>query len=350
MPVIELKGVSNFILDNVNLKIMDKELLVLLGPTGAGKTTILNTIAGLVPYQGSVLFDGRPVDTIPTDQRGVGYLFQSLALFPHLDVASNIAYSLKVKEYPPQVVKEKVNELLKLMKIEHLTRRYPKNLSGGEKQRVALARALASSPRVLLLDEPLASIDMRFSKYLRMEFRHIQKQLGITTIYVTHDFSEAEEMGERIAVVYNGKIEQIGKYDDIFFSPRNERISDFIGEPNILNCEYSKALGDGLMEVGIGGIPLVIPHEGDEVKKIAIHPGHIHVYKDKPPGPGINRLKGVIVEITPVAFMVRIKVKIRNNILLVELSRDIFEDMDLRVGKEVFLVLKLKWIKVLNGR
>ena len=157
-------------------------------------------------------------------------------------------------------------------------------------------------------------------------------------------------MGERIAVVYNGKIEQIGRYDDIFFSPRNERISDFIGEPNILNCEYSKALGDGLMEVGIGGIPLVIPREADEVKKIAIHPGHIHVYKDKPPGPGINRLKGVIVEITPVAFMVRIKVKTGNNVILVELSRDISEDMDLRVGKEVFLVLKLKWIRVLNGR
>lgn len=350
MPVIELKRINNFILDNVNLKIMDKELLVLLGPTGAGKTTILNTIAGLVPYQGSVVFNGTEIDGISTDRRGVGYLFQNLALFPHLDVASNIAYSLRVKKSSTQEANCQVSELLKLMRIEHLSHRYPKKLSGGEKQRVALARALASSPSTLLLDEPLASIDLRFSKYLRMEFRHLQKRLGITTIYVTHDFTEAEEMGDRIAVVCNGKIEQVGSYDEIFFSPKNERISDFIGESNILDCEYSKVLGDGLMEVGIGGIPIVIPHEGDEVKKIAIQPVHIHVCKDMPPGPGINRLKGVIVEVVPTTFMVRLKVSTGRNVFLVELPKELFKEMDLMVGKEVFLVLKLKWIKVLNGR
>jgi len=167
---------------------------------------------------------------------------------------------------------------------------------------------------------------------------------------VTHDFTEAEEMGDRIAVVCNGKIEQVGSYGEIFFSPKNERISDFIGELNILDCEYSKGLGDGLMEVGIGGIPIVIPHEGDEVKKIAIQPVHIHICKDMPPGPGINRLKGVIVEIVPMAFMVRLKVSIGRNVFLVELLKELFEEMDLMVDKEVFLVLKLKWIRVLNRK
>ena len=157
-------------------------------------------------------------------------------------------------------------------------------------------------------------------------------------------------MGDRIAIVYDGKIEQIGTYDEIFFNPKSKKVSNFIGEPNILDCAYSKYLGDGLMEVGIGGMPIVIPHESGDVKKIAIHPGHINVYKEKPPEPSINRLKGLIVEVVPAAFMVRLKIKIGQNVLLVELHRELFEDMDLKIGKEVFLILKLKWIRVLNGR
>jgi len=350
MPLIELKEISNYILDDLNLKIEDKELLVLLGPTGSGKTTILNAISGLAPYEGSVLFDGKPVDKVSTVRRGIGYLFQSLALFPHLDVASNIAYSLKIKKSRQKKTSDRVDELLSLMRIKHLSHRYPKDLSGGEKQRVALARALATSPNTLLLDEPMASIDMRFSKYFRMEFQRIQRQLEITTIYVTHNLSEAEEMGDRIAIVYDGKIEQIGTYDEIFFNPKSKKVSNFIGEPNILDCAYSKYLGDGLMEVGIGGMPIVILHESGDIKKIAIHPGHINVYKEKPPEPSINRLKGLIVEVVPAAFMLRLKIKICQNVLLVELHRELFEDMDLKIGREVFLVLKLKWIRVLNGR
>ena len=191
MPLIELKGISNYILDDLNLKILDKELLVLLGPTGSGKTTILNAISGLAPYEGSVLFGGKSMDKVSTVRRGIGYLFQSLALFPHLNVASNIAYSLRIKKSQQKKMSDRVDELLSLMRIKHLSHRYHKDLSGGEKQRVALARALATSPNTLLLDEPMASIDMRFSKYFRMEFQRIQRQLGITTIYVTHNLSEA---------------------------------------------------------------------------------------------------------------------------------------------------------------
>jgi len=348
MPTAELQGVSNFILDNINLKIMDKELLVLLGPTGAGKTTILNTIAGLVPYQGSVSINGQPVEKIPTHKRGVGYLFQDLALFPHLDVSSNIAYSLKIKKFTAHELNNKISGLLKLMRIEHLAHRYPKDLSGGEKQRVALARVLASSPRILLLDEPLASIDIRFSKYFRMEFRRLQKQLNITTLYVTHDFSEAEEMSDRVALIYQGRIEQVGTYQELFFSPKNKNVSRFVGEQNIFSCDYSKPLGNGLTEVGIRGIPIVVHHQEGKVSKIAIPSGHINVYNERM-APDINNLKGKIIEMRTFDAFLWLKVKIGEAVFLVEMPRSIGEEMELNIGKEIFIVLKLPWIKVLDG-
>ena len=171
-------------------------IFALLGPNGAGKTTLLNIIAGLTDYDGSVLFDGMPVDKVPASKREAGYLFQDLVLFPHLDVTANIAYGLKVQKQSQSEVEARVQELLQVMRIKHLSSRYPKHLSGGEKQRVALARALALSPKVLLLDEPLNSLDVQTSKYLRIELKQLQRELGITTIYVTHDLTEAEELAE----------------------------------------------------------------------------------------------------------------------------------------------------------
>jgi len=209
MPTIELKGISNYAFSNLNMKVYDGELLVVMGQNGAGKTTLLNIIAGLVDYEGMVLFDGVPVDKTPTNERQIGYLFQNLALFPHLDVPSNVGYSLKVRGKKKEEIMHKVAELLKLMKIEHLKQRYPKSLSGGEKQRVALARALASSPRVLLLDEPFNSLDIRMCKCLRREIRQIQRKMGITTVFVTHNLTDAEEMGNRIVVLNEGKIQQV---------------------------------------------------------------------------------------------------------------------------------------------
>jgi len=191
------------------MKVFDGELLVVLGPNGAGKTTLLNIITGLVSYEGTVLFDGIPADKTPTNERQIGYLFQNLALFPHLDVASNVGYSLRVNGKKKEEIVQEVDELLKLTKIEHLKRRYPKNLSGGEKQRVALARALATSPKVLLLDEPFNSLDIGMCKCLRREIRQIQRRRGVTTVFVTHNLADAEEMGDRIVVINNGKIRQV---------------------------------------------------------------------------------------------------------------------------------------------
>ena len=209
MPAIELKNIGNHVFSNLNMKIFDGELLVVLGPNGAGKTTLLNIIAGLVDYEGTILFDGFPVDKTPTNERQIGYLFQNLALFPHLDVASNVGYSLRINGKKKEEIMQEVDELLRLVKIEHLKHRYPKNLSGGEKQRVALARALATSPKVLLLDEPFNSLDSGMCNCLRREIRQIQREMGTTTVFVTHNLTDAEEMGDRIVVLNEGKIQQV---------------------------------------------------------------------------------------------------------------------------------------------
>jgi len=208
MPDIELKNIRNYVFDDLNMEIRDEELLVVTGPNGAGKSTLLATIAGLVNYDGTVLFDGVTVDRIPTNERKIGYLFQNLALFPHLNVASNIGYGMAVKGDGKAEIAQNVDELLRLTKIEHLRDRYPKNLSGGERQRVALARALAVSPEVLLLDEPFNSMDNGTCQCMRKEIRKIQKDLGITTVLVTHNPEEAEEMGDRIITIAGGKIRE----------------------------------------------------------------------------------------------------------------------------------------------
>jgi ABC-type Fe3+/spermidine/putrescine transport system ATPase subunit len=350
MPSITLKSVSKYVCQAVDLEIFDKELVVLLGPNGAGKTTLVNIIAGLIDYRGSVLFDSVPVDKLPANRRGIGYLFQDLALFPHLDVAANIAYGLISRQQPRERVDVRVNELLQMMKVEHLSSRYPKNLSGGEKQRVALARALALSPRVLLLDEPLSSLDVQTAKYLRTELRQIQRNLGVTTVYVTHDLEEADEMADRIAVLQNGHLEQISRPEEVFFYPKNEKVSDFIGAPNILDCDYCHSLGKGVMEVGCGDLRIIVPHDGNSVHRIALFPHDIYISETKPPGPEVNRFRGTIVNIIPADDAVRIKLKVGATSLLAEIPHHIFEDMNLEAGKEVFLILKLRRIRVYENK
>jgi len=286
-----------------------------------------------------------PVDKVPASKRGVGYLFQDLVLFPHLDVTANIAYGLEVQKQSQSEIDTRVQELLQLMKIKHLSSRYPKHLSGGEKQRVALARALALLPKALLLDEPLSSLDVRTSKYLRTELKQLQKELGITTVYVTHDLTEAEEIADRIAIIQHGHMEQVGAPNEVFFYPKNERVSDFIGAPNILDCDYCRSLGQGLLEVDCGGLPIVIPDDGNTVQRIALFPRDIYVSETKPPGPGVNRFKGTIASIKSFDDAVRLEIRVEERKLLAEIPHHIFEDMDLAVGKEVFLILKLRRIK-----
>ena len=347
MPAIKLNNISKYVCKNINLEIFNKEFLVLLGPNGAGKSTLLNVIAGLIDYKGSVFFENKCIDKLPASKRKIGYLFQDLYLFPHLDVFSNIAYGLKIERKKPNEIKYRVEELLRMLRIENLTHRYPKELSGGEKQRVALARALALTPEVLLLDEPLSSLDLQSSKYLRRELKQLQRILGITTIYVTHNLTEAEEMADRIAIIEKGAIEQVGKVEEIFFFPENEKVSEFIGAPNILDCSNYRILGKGIAEVDCKGLTIIVPDEGNKIKKIAMLPQDIYIAELKPPGPDVNRFKGIITDINISNEVVRLKVKTGNIDLLAELPHHIFKRMSLGIGKEVFLIFKLRKIKCL---
>jgi len=347
MSSIKLKNISKYVCKNINLEIFDKELLVLLGPNGAGKSTLLNVIAGLIDYEGSVFFDNNPIDRLPANKRRIGYLFQELNLFPHLDVSANIAYGLRVQKKLPNKIKASVNELLQIMKIKHLSSRYPKELSGGEKQRVALARALANSPRILLLDEPMNSLDYRTSKYLRTEFKVLQKKMGITTIYVTHNFYEAEEMAERIAVLDKGRVEQIGSPKEIFFHP-TETVNDFIGAPNILTCDYCNRLSFGLVEVKCGDISLVVSSEREKIKKVVILPEDIYLSDTRPPGPDVNRVRGKLTEINESSSTVCCTVITGKNSLKVKLPQEIFASMSLDIGDKVWLIMALRKLKTIT--
>jgi ABC-type Fe3+/spermidine/putrescine transport system ATPase subunit len=213
---------------------------------------------------------------------------------------------------------------------------------------VALARALANSPRILLLDEPMNSLDYQTSKYLRTEFKILQKKLEITTIYVTHNFYEADEMADRIAVIDKGKLEQVGLPEEIFFHP-TKAVSDFIGEPNILNCDYYHRLSFGLVEVKSGNISLVVSSEGEKVKKVAILPEDIYLSNTKPPGPDINRIKGKLIEIEEKFSTICCIVLVGEKYLRVKLPKEIFINMNLNINDEVWLILNLRKLKTIEA-
>ncbi len=238
--IIDLKNISvafdgETIIDNMNLYIRDKEFITFLGPSGCGKTTTLRIIAGFQePDSGDVIFDGKIINGVPPHKRQLNTIFQRYALFPHLNVYENIAFGLRLKKTPEKEIKDAVTEMLALVNLRGFERRNISSLSGGQQQRVAIARALVVKPRVLLLDEPLGALDLKLRKDMQVELKNIQKRLGITFIYVTHDQEEALSMSDTIVVMDSGVIQQIGTPTDIYNEPKNAFVADFIGESNII--------------------------------------------------------------------------------------------------------------------
>ena len=224
------------VLDHINLYINDKEFLTLLGPSGCGKTTTLRIIGGFaMPTSGDVLFDGVRINDVPPYQRQINTVFQKYALVPHLNVYENIAFGLRMQKLPEAEIKERVMEMLETVSLKGFEHRRPEALSGGQQQRVAIARALVNRPKVLLLDEPLAALDLKLRKDMQIELKRIQQQVGITFIYVTHDQEEALTMSDTIVVMDKGSIQQIGTPEDIYNEPKNAFVADFIGESNIID-------------------------------------------------------------------------------------------------------------------
>jgi spermidine/putrescine ABC transporter ATP-binding subunit len=222
--------------DDVSLSIQHGEFLTLLGPSGSGKTTTLNMIAGFdIPSRGDILLENEDITTVAPNDRGIGMVFQNYALFPHMTVADNIAFPLKMRKTPADKIQQLIQEALELVKLPGFERRYPHQLSGGQQQRIALARAIVFKPKILLMDEPLGALDKKLRDHMRLEIKHLQESLDITVIYVTHDQEEALTMSDRIAIMNEGKIIQLDTPVALYEMPANLFVADFIGESNFLS-------------------------------------------------------------------------------------------------------------------
>ncbi|MCD6428243.1 MAG: ABC transporter ATP-binding protein [Desulfurococcales archaeon] len=264
MVRVRLNNVSKYFgkvraVEGINIDISDGEFVALLGPSGCGKTTTLLMVAGIYkPTKGRIYFDEVDVTDVPPKDRNVGMVFQSYALYPHMTVYENIAFPLRIKKTPKNEIDRKVKEIAKLLRIENLLDRKPGQLSGGQQQRVALARALVKHPDVLLLDEPLSNLDALLRVYMRAELKRLQRELKITTIYVTHDQIEALSMAHRIVVMNEGKVQQIGTPDEIYNKPANTFVASFIGTPpmNLISCSLNEQSGELVLECPGIRVPL----------------------------------------------------------------------------------------------
>ena len=265
--LLELKNIKKSftpgedVLDDICLTVARGEFVTLLGSSGCGKTTTLRIIAGLEHTDsGSVWINGQDVTKLPPDKRDVNTVFQNYALFPHMNVAENIGYGLKLRKVPRGEIKKKVAQMLELVQLEGYEKRKPSELSGGQKQRVAIARALVNNPKVLLLDEPLGALDLQLRRAMQIELKHLQKKLGITFIYITHDQEEAINMSDRIAVMRDGCIEQIGTPDEIYNHPKTSYVATFVGNANILHGVAESIQGENAI-VKIGNDRVIVKLE-----------------------------------------------------------------------------------------
>lgn len=265
--LLELKNIKKSftpgedVLDDICLTVARGEFVTLLGSSGCGKTTTLRIIAGLEQTDsGSVWINGQDVTKLPPDKRDVNTVFQNYALFPHMNVAENIGYGLKLRKVPRGEIKKKVAQMLELVQLEGYEKRKPSELSGGQKQRVAIARALVNNPKVLLLDEPLGALDLQLRRAMQIELKHLQKKLGITFIYITHDQEEAINMSDRIAVMKDGRIEQIGTPDEIYNHPKTSYVATFVGNANILYGVAESIQGENAI-VKIGNDRVIVKLE-----------------------------------------------------------------------------------------
>ena len=317
-------------IQNVNLEIHDGEILTLLGPSGCGKTTTLRCIAGLLtPDEGDIYLGKGRVTDWPPERRGIGLVFQNYALWPHMTVYQNLAFGLELRKTPKEEIKRRIGEALAMMRLSGFEGRYPRQLSGGQQQRVALARALVIEPSVLLLDEPLSNLDAKLREEMRFEIRELQKSLGITTVYVTHDQAEALVLSDRVAILHEGKIMQVGTPKDIYDRPNNRFVAGFIGLTSFIegaiagfdevkSCLVVKTRDDLEIRVRASGLK-----RGQKVI-LALRPEHIRLCKDDEMArsEGLNLLEGTVMRAAYLGDIIDYRIKVGDWVLRAHTGTD----------------------------
>ncbi|RZN68281.1 MAG: ABC transporter ATP-binding protein [Candidatus Methanolliviera hydrocarbonicum] len=350
--MIEIKNLYKdwgaFSLKEINLEIKRGEYFVILGPTGAGKTLLLEMIAGFhSPDKGEIWIDGEDMTTYPPEERNVGFIYQDYSLFPHLNVIGNIRFGPELKGIFKEDIERESNEIMRLLGISHLSHRYPNTLSGGEQQKVAIARAIITRPSVLLLDEPLSALDRRTQDLLREELKWVHQIEELTSVHVTHDQTEAMILADRIAVMMDGRIVQVGAPHDIFNKPLNEDIASFVGVENILEGEI-KGKRDGIAIIDVGDIELnAVSDYGEGEVKIFVRPEDILISKKMQESSARNSIRGKIIEMTNFGVVIHLQL---DNGLIASVTKLSAEDLKLRIGEEVYASFKATSMHVVKKR
>jgi len=333
------KDWKEFKLDDVSIQIEDGEYFVILGPSGSGKTMLLELMAGIWdPDSGKIFMGGKEITRLPPEQRGVGFVYQDYMLFPHKTVFENIAFGLRMAKMPNDEIESKVNEMMNLLKIKHLANRLPRTLSGGEKQRTALARALIIYPRVLLMDEPLSALDKNTRDDLMQELKQLHQNFDVTIVHVTHNFDEALMLADRMAVMRNGRISQVGDSSEVFRHPADKFVADFVGVENIIK---GNAMEDGekLTVVDTGNIRIF----SSEMKRGPVHltvrPEDIIISKEKAVTSARNVFQGKVMEIIDNSALIKLIIDIGES-LVVFITRQSFFELDINIGTTVWTYFK----------
>jgi molybdopterin-binding protein len=349
---------GEFHLRGVNLEVTPGEYFVILGPTGAGKTVLLETIAGLhFPRRGRVLLNGEDVTLVPPERRSIGFVYQDYALFPHLSVAENIAFGLRLRGMGQKAVAQRVDEISRRLSLHSLLQRRPETLSGGEAQRVALARALAIEPSILLLDEPLSALDPETREGLQRELARLHRELGTTTVHVTHDFEEAVALASRIAVMNQGQIVQVGSPEEVFRRPESEFVARFVGVRNIFRGEIFP--GDGgyrwlaLEGAGRQGLRIAVLTDLSGSVHASIRPEDIVLSREPLHSSMRNSFRGRVMGILNRGALIYVTVRVPPDGVppgatdfVCAITRPSLEEMGLEEGGEVFISFKASAVHI----
>jgi len=343
MPTVSIQSLTKYYgdlraIENISLSVQDKEFLTVLGPSGCGKTTLLRLIAGLEgPNKGDILIDGNSVLDTPTQDRDIAMVFQNYSLYNHMTVYDNLAFPLRMRKSSAQDISNKVKSTAETLGISHILERKPKKLSGGEQQRVALGRAIVREPKVFLMDEPLTFLDPKLRTQMRLEIKTLQRKLGVTTIYVTHDQAEAMTMSDRIALLENGVLQQLGTPFEVYNKPKNQFVASFLGSPtiNLINCIYSESDDKAFLE--IDDFQLDIKNlKNKNIEKnthliLGVRPEDITLSKKRID----NSIESEVYLIEPLGSELNIILKIGDNIINVKTD----SGLDVKIGEKIWMIM-----------